>query len=80
MTENELRAKYSQAYRIIKRERAARENVFRHDPAKRAAKLVEMDMLLTILTEMKDALKQYVGDGPASQEQMALLDPPVRYE
>jgi hypothetical protein len=54
--------------------------VFRHDPAKRAAKLVEMDMLLTILTEMKDALKQYVGDGPASQEQMALLDPPVRYE
>jgi hypothetical protein len=76
MTENELRLKFNTAYRIIKRERAMRDHVFRNDPAKRAEKLVEMDMLLAILTDFKDALKEHVG----IQEQMALIDAPARYE
>lgn len=76
MTEGELRAKYAQAYRIIKRERAMRDHVFRNDPAKRNEKLVEMDMLLTILTDFKDEIKAHVG----SQEQLALLTPPAKYD
>jgi hypothetical protein len=77
MTENELRAKYTQAVRIIRAERAMRAHVFRNDPVKLNAKLVEIDMLLTIVTELKDALKEYIGPG---QEQMALIDPPAKYE
>jgi hypothetical protein len=77
MTESELRAKYIQAVRIIRQERKMREYVFRSDPIKLNAKLVEIDMLERILTELKDALKEHIGAG---QEQMALIDPPVRYE
>jgi hypothetical protein len=72
MNESELRAKYAQAYRIIKRERAMRAHVFRDDPVKLNAKLVEVDILLQIITEFKDALKEHIGPG---QEQMALIEP-----
>ncbi len=80
MTESELRAKYTQAVRIIRAERKQREWVFRlacpvGKPDKLAAKLVEMDMLLTILGELKDALKPHV-----ELEQPRLLDAPARYE
>jgi hypothetical protein len=77
MTESELRAKYVQAVRIIRAERAMRAHVFRNDPVKLNAKLIEMDMLLSIVTEFKDELKEHIGAG---QEQMALIDPPARYE
>lgn len=77
MTESELRAKYIQAVRIIRQERKMREYVFRSDPIKLNAKLVEIDMLLTLVTEFKDALKPHVSPG---QEQMALIEPPVKYE
>jgi hypothetical protein len=77
MTESELRAKYIQAYRIIKQERRMRERVFRDKPDMLPSKLVEMDMLLTLLTEFKDELKAHCEPGV---EQMALIDPPVRYE
>lgn len=77
MTENELRAKYIQAVRIIRSERKMREYVFRSDPIKLNAKLVEIDMLLSIITEFKDALKEHIGAGV---EQMALIDPPAKYE
>jgi hypothetical protein len=77
VTESELRAKYTQAVRIIRAERRMREHVFRNDPVKLNEKLVEIDMLLGILTELKDALKPHCEPGV---EQMALLDAPVRYE
>lgn len=77
MTESELRAKYIQAVRIIRAERKQREWVFRNDPIKLNAKVVEMDMLISILTEIKDVAKEHIGPGV---EQMALIDPPVKYE
>ena len=77
MTESELRAKHIQVVRIIKAERKQREWVFRNDPVKLNAKLAEIDMLLTIVIEFKDALKEYIGAGV---EQMALIDPPAKYE
>jgi hypothetical protein len=77
MTENELRRKYTTAYRIIRKERAMRDHVFPPGNEKRADKLAEMDELLTILMEFKNALKAQIG---SEQEQMALLPPPVRYE
>ena len=77
MTENELRAKHVQAVRIIIAERKMREWVFRNDPVKLNAKLVEIDMLRAIVDWMKDELKAHIGPGV---EQMALIDPPVKYE
>ena len=76
MTSNELRAKFEQAYCIIRAERRAREWVFRNDSEKQAAKMAEMDELLAILTEMKDLLKEQTG----LVEQPRLLDVPKRAE
>ena len=75
MTKEELRAKFNTAYKIIKAERGKREWVFRNDPEVLAQKLGEMDLLLGILTEFKDELKQ--GMEP-DYEQPALLDVPKR--
>lgn len=77
MNENELRAKYTTAYRIMMRERRMREHVFANDPVKLNAKLVEIDILSQIVSDFKDALKPHCEPGV---EQMALLEPPVRYE
>lgn len=77
MTESELRAKYTTAYRIIKHERRMREHVFRHDPVMLNIKLLEIDALLSILTEFKEALKPYVD---VEEEQLTLIDPPAKYE
>ena len=76
MTENELRAKYIQAVRIVRAERRMVEHLFQSDPVTKGVKLVEIDMLLTIVTELKDFCKLHVDD----TQQMALIDPPVRYE
>jgi hypothetical protein len=75
MTEAELRQKYEAAYRIIRSERRMRDQVFRDNPAKRAAKLREIDALMLILTELKDALKPHCEP---SSEQGALLDLPAK--
>lgn len=77
MTGDELRAKYTVAYKIISRERKMREHVFRNDPVARKQKLEEMDRLLEIVTEFKDELKEHVG---ATYEQPALIDVPKRTE
>lgn len=77
MTLDELRAKHRVAYRIIMRERAMRERVFRSDPVARQQKLAEMDRLLEILTELKDELKAKLGAG---YEQPPLLDVPKKTE
>ena len=73
MTESELRAKFEAAYKIIQRERKMRAHVFRHDPFVRAAKLDEMDKLLTLVTEIKDLAKLACEPSP---EQPPLLDMP----
>lgn len=73
MTQDELRAKYTVAYKIIQRERKMREHVFRNDPVARKQKVAEMDRLLEIVTAFKDELKEHVGNG---YEQPALIDVP----
>lgn len=75
MTNDELKAKYITAYRIVRRERKKREWVFRNDPAALAQKLGEMDELLGILTAFKDELKEHMGE---EYEQPALLDVPKK--
>ncbi len=60
MTEAELRRQFEAAKSIIRRERQAREFVFRHDPIKRKAKLEEIDMLLHIVAQWKDELKLHM--------------------
>jgi hypothetical protein len=75
MTENELRALYTEAVKIVRAERRMRAYVFRGNEPMLTAKLAEMDRLLFILEQMKDALKVQV-----EAEQMALIPPPVRYE
>lgn len=71
MTMEELKAKYTVAYKIITRERAMRDRVFAENQEKRTAKMAEMDILLEIVDELKDELKKYIGSEP---EQATLLD------
>jgi hypothetical protein len=80
MTKDELRAKYNVAYRIIMRERAMRDHVFGEggspeQGAKRGEKLLEMDRLLEVVTELKDALKEAME---RVEYQPKLLDIPRR--
>jgi hypothetical protein len=75
MTSDELRARFSSAYKIIQRERRWREHVFRNDPIALKQKLAEMDRLLAIVTELKDELKPHCEP---SFEQPALLDVPKK--
>lgn len=71
MTLEELKAKYTVAYKIIARERAMRDRVFANDQEKRTAKMAEMDILLEIVDDLKDELKWHIGNEP---EQATLLD------
>lgn len=75
MTRDELRAKFNTGFKIIARERRMREHVFRNDPVAKEQKLREIDLLLEILTEIKDELKERMG---GDYEQPALLDVPKR--
>lgn len=77
MTENELRALYTEAVKIVRAERQMRVYVFRSNAEKLAEKLAEMDRLLDILRQIKDAAKQGMEPGA---EQLALIDPPAKYE
>jgi hypothetical protein len=74
MNSDELKTKFTTAYKIIMSERKMREYVFRDDPLKQSKKLQEIDTLLTILVEMKDALKEHC------LEQPRLLDVPRKAE
>lgn len=72
MTLDELRAKYLVGYKIVERERRARERVFPPGHKLRDEKLREMDRLMEVLKDMKDELKQRMTD----YEQPTLLDVP----
>ena len=71
MTLEELKAKYTVAYKIIARSRAMRDRVFANNQEKRTAKMAEMDILLEIVDDLKDELKWHIGNEP---EQATLLD------
>lgn len=71
MTLEELKAQYTAAYKIIRRERAMRDKVFANDMEKRMEKMAEMDILLEILDTLKDELKKRISSEP---EQPTLLD------
>ena len=71
MTLEELKANYTVAYKIIKREQAMRDRVFANNPEKRTAKMAEMDILLELIDTMKDELKKHLA---AEREQPTLLD------
>lgn len=73
MTVDELKAVYIEAVRIIRAERKMRLYVFRDKPEVMEAKLREMDRLLVILEQIKNAAK-------AELEQPKLLDVPYKYE
>jgi len=77
MTMDELRALYTEAVKIMRAEKAMREFVFSHDPPKQQAKMAEIDRLCDIFIEIKDMAKLACE---VEQKQMALIDPPVRYE
>ena len=77
MTQDELRALYIAAVKIIRRERAMRERFRSFDEATRAAKVAEMQRLEQLITQMKDALKPHCEPAP---EQGRLLDVPHKYE
>jgi UDP-N-acetylglucosamine transferase subunit ALG13 len=77
MTPDELRSKYKTAYKIIARERQMREYVFAHLSQELARKLAEMDLLLEIVTALKDELKEHVG---VAHEQGTLIDVPRKGE
>lgn len=73
MNVDELKAVYVEAVKIVRAERRMRSYVFRSNPDKLAEKLREMDRLLDILEQMKNAAK-------AELEQPKLLDVPYKYE
>jgi hypothetical protein len=73
MTETELRQLYTDAYKIAQRERKARMFVFRDNAAVLDAKVREMDRLLKILAQLKDALKPHCDP---DFDQPRLLDVP----
>lgn len=71
MNMDELRAAYTVAYRIIVRERAARDRAYAASLETHAAQMADMDKLLEVVDSMKDALKEYIGN---DVEQATLLD------
>jgi signal transduction histidine kinase len=79
MTITEMRALYTEAVRIVRAERRMRAYVFRENPPMLEAKLREIDRLLDILEQIKDAAKL-----EAEAEQPKLLPPegprPRKYE
>jgi hypothetical protein len=75
MTITELRALYFEGVKIVRAERRMRAYVFRDKPELMEAKLREMDRLLVILEQIKDAAK-----ADTEAEQGTLLDVPHKYE
>lgn len=77
MTEAELKSLYDEGKKIIRDERKWRRIVFANKPKLRDAKVAEMDRLMAILVQMKDALKPHVE---IAYEQPTLLDVPRKSE
>lgn len=75
----DLKVIYERSYKTASRELAMRRRVL-EGRADYAAKLQEMEMLLTDLTALKDELKRRMEAEQAQPEQLALIDTPVRYE
>lgn len=73
MTQDELKALYTEAVKIARAEKRMRLYVFASKPDKLAAKIGEMDRLLYILEQLKDVAKLSVDD---AFEQPKLLDVP----
>lgn len=73
MTEAELKALYIEAYKIIRKERVMRLQVFRNKPKMLREKIGEMDRLMKILTDLKDELKAQLAP---QYEQPQLLEVP----
>ncbi len=71
MTMEELRAKYTVAYRIIVRERTARDQAFAARQSEPNARMADMDILLEVIDELKDELKRRISEEPT---QATLLD------
>lgn len=76
MTNDELKALYTEAVRIVRAERRMREYVLRSKPEMQEAKLREMDRLLEILEQIKNVAKAEIEEA----EQPTLLDVPRKYE
>ncbi len=77
MTLEELKANYTVAYQIIRRERAERDKVFGENASKREERMHDMDVLLEIIDDMKNELKRRMS---AELEQPRLLDVPRKAE
>lgn len=73
----ELQDLYTEAVKIARAEKRMRLWVFRNQPDKLKAKIGEMDRLLYLLEQLKDAAKRGVDDG---YEQPTLLDVPRKAE
>lgn len=71
MTYEELKANYTVAYQIIMRERARRNNPRVSTVGYREEYIGEMDKLLEVIDDLKNALKEYISAEP---EQATLLD------
>ena len=79
MTLTDLKTIYERSYRTASRELAMRRRVL-EGRADYAAKLAELETLLTDLTTLKDELKKRLEAEQAQPEQLALIDVPVRSE
>lgn len=77
MTTDELKTIYERAKAIIRAERKMRLWVFRDQPDKLAAKVAEIDELLRIVVQLKDAAK---AGCETEFEQPRLLDVPRKAE
>lgn len=66
LTLAQLKQDYRTAVRILRAEKAMRQQVFRHKPAQRVAKVGEIDQVLAILERWKDELKAQLA--PAQPE------------
>lgn len=80
ITQDELRAKYNSAYKIIARERRMREHVFPPGNPRHEEKLREMDLLLEIVTALKDELKTRMMAEDYRQPTLLDVPKPVEYK
>lgn len=69
-----LRAEYVTVYKALVAERQMREHVFRHDAARRRAKVQEIDRALVALERIKDMAKALLeADGAREPEHPRLI-------
>lgn len=76
MTLDELKANYTVAYRIITRNREARDEDFAKRQLEPGAKMHDMDVLLEIVDDFKNELKERISR--EEPQQPLLLDVPQK--